>query len=205
MKSVKIEVSDREDRGTRACRRLRKAGKLPVNLYGLGRSVRALTVSMHEMEMLLEAGQTVVELTLGGESQAAIMKDLQWDATGAKIVHADLVRIDRDTPVHVHVPIRYIGNAPAVSGSIVEKLMDSISLEILPLEIPREIVINLGTLAVGDRLTVDSLSLPASAKPFHISGDDTVVVNHIHVEKEAPEAEEGAEPEVIGAKADEED
>ncbi|MEZ6196495.1 MAG: 50S ribosomal protein L25 [Planctomycetota bacterium] len=205
MKTVKIEVVERAEKGTRACRRLRKDGRLPVNLYGLGRALRPLTVSTHEMQMLVDHGQTVVELTLDGKTQAAIMKDLQWDPTGAKLIHADLQRIDAAIPVHVHVPIRYIGTAPAMAGSIVEKQLDSLSLEILPLEIPREVVINLSRVGVGDRVTIGDIELPASAKPFHCHLEDVIVINHIHHEKEetVEEGAEAAEPEVIGKKKDE--
>ncbi|MEE9394680.1 MAG: 50S ribosomal protein L25 [Planctomycetota bacterium] len=203
MKSVKIEVEERTKTGTNASRGLRKQGKLPVNLYGLGRSVRALAVNAHQMTRLMDQGQHVVELTLSGEVQAALVTDLQFDAIGSTILHADLIRVDRDTPVHTNVVIRYIGTAPAVAGSIVEKMMDSIPLEILPLEIPHEFVINLGSLAVDAKLTLGDIELPAGGKIFGAEADAVVVINHIrHEKEEVPADEEGeggsVEPEVIG-------
>lgn len=197
--TAKIEVVEREKVGTRESRRLRKKGRLPINLYGLGRPVRALHMDAHTMQQIVSRGGQIVELTLNDKTQPALMKDFQYDALGQTLQHIDLERIDATHAVHVHIPIRYIGTAPAVAGSIVEKQMDFVPLEILPLEIPREFVINLSKLEVGSHVSLGDLTLPGSGKLWDAHEEDVVVVNHVFREREV-EAEEGetpAEPEVI--------
>ena len=119
---------------------------------------------------------------------------------GSSIVHADFLRIDRDKPVHVYVPIRYIGMAPEVSGSNVEKLLEDIHIETLPLQIPDEFVINLSRLEVGQSITCGDMVMPAGCKLFGHHETDVIVVNHVkHGGGEAAETEgdESVEPEVI--------
>ncbi len=208
MESVKLEVSDRSERGTAAARRLRKEGLLPVNLYGLGREPRAMTMSAHAFEMALEKGHHIVELQQSDKTQVVLIKDVQYDALGSKLVHADLMRIDRDKKVQVNVPVRYIGMAPEVSGSIVEKLLDTIHVEVLPMQIPDEFIINLSELAVGTVVKVTDLDMPEGCAPVGYSDDEPVVMNHIKVQAEPEEGEEGddsVEPEVIGKKSDDGD
>lgn len=207
MEVVKLDVSDRSERGTANARRLRKQGLLPVNLYGLGREPRAMTTSAHELEMALERGHHIVELQQEDKQQAVLIQDVQYDALGSSVLHADLLRIDRDKPVHVHIPIRFIGMAPEVSGSVVDKLLDTVQVEVLPMQIPHEFVINLGEIEVGNAYRVGDLSMAEGCSPFGHNPEDVIVVNHIKVEaevEEGAEGEEGVEPEVIGRKSDDE-
>ena len=105
METPKLDVTDRSDRGSAAARRLRKTGQFPVNLYGLGRDPRAMQASTHAFEMILEGGFHIVELQQSDKKQAVLIQDVQFDALGSKVLHADLMRIDRDKKVHVHVSI----------------------------------------------------------------------------------------------------
>ena len=88
------------------------------------------------MSLLIKRGAHIVELELDGDTQVALIKDVQWDALGSKIVHADFMRIDRDTVVHVYIPVRFLGTAPTVAGSVVDKILEDVQVEVLPLQIP---------------------------------------------------------------------
>ena len=203
MKSVKLDVGERNGLGTAACRRLRAEGRVPLNLYGLDRPTRQLDAPAATLRLLLDRGVHIVDLTLGDKTQAALIKEVQYDAIGVEIMHADLQRVDRDKPVHVYIGMKLIGTAPEVSGSIVEKIITSLQIECLPLEIPDDLVINLSTLAVGSAVKVGDLALPAGAKVIGHHAEDIVIINHVKVVKEeAPVVAEGAaEPELIGKKA----
>lgn len=202
MEEPTLAFAPRTETGSSACRRMRRAGNVPVVLYGAGKEAIQLTVSAHALDRLLHAGVRIVEMTIGNERQVGLIKELQYDALGSKVVHADFMRVDRDTPVHVYVPIRYIGQAPAAAGAVVEKILEDVHVEVLPLRIPKEFVVNLSLLKVGSHLTIGDLGLPEGCKPYHQSLTDTVVTNHVRVEKAAAQPAEGEsiEPEVIGKK-----
>lgn len=209
MESAKLEVTDRSERGTASARRLRKTGQFPVNLYGLGRDPRAMQASAHAFERILEKGFHIVELQQEGKQQVVLIQDIQFDALGSSIVHADLMRIDREKKVHVHVPVRYIGMAPEVAGSVVEKLLDTIQVEVLPMVIPQHFTINLSELEVGSAIRVGEIVMPDGCAAYEHHDGDVVILNHVKVEAEEPETDgeesDSVEPEVIGKKPDDGD
>ena len=203
MDSLQLKVTDREERGTAASRRMRKTGFIPVNLYGLGREPRHMTASQHEAQMMVDKGYHIVELLQDDNRQVVLIQDVQFDALGTTVLHADFLRIDSDKPVNVFVPVRFIGLAPEVSGSVVDKPLEDIGVECLPLGIPDEFVINLSKLDVGDAFRIGDLEMPANCKVHGHLDTDVIVVNHIKVEKAEVEDEDGGvEPEVIGKPAE---
>lgn len=208
METAKLEVFDRNERGTAAARRLRLAGDFPVNLYGLGRDPRAMKASNQSFDRILDMGVRIVELLQEDKKQVVLIKDVQFDALGSKILHADFMRIDSDKVVHVNVPVVFIGLAPSVTDSVVDRVRDHVQLEVLPLEIPREFVVNLSKLEVGSSFTVSDLEMPGDCKLFDHHDDDVIAVNHVksaEEEAEPVDGDESVEPEVIGAKPDDGD
>lgn len=211
MDSVKLEVKDRSEFGTAASRRLRRDGKVPVNLYGLERTPRPMIADQHDLQMLIDRGHHIVELQQEDKQQVVLIQDVQFDALGSTVLHCDFLRIDAEKPVHVFVPVRFIGMAPEVSGSIVEKLREDVQVQVLPLRIPKEFVVNLSHLQVGESVTVADLELPEGCELYDHQPTDVVVVNHMkaHLTEDEPETtDEDAptEPEVIGkGKGEDED
>lgn len=198
MESAKLEVKDRSEMGSAASRRMRRSGVVPVNLYGLERAPRAMVANQHDLERLVEKGYHIVELQQEDKTQVVLIHEVQWDAIGSSILHCDFMRIDRDKPVHVYVPIRFIGMAPEVAGSNVEKVLEDIHVETLPLQIPDEFVINLSRLEVGHTVTCGDLDMPAGCSLYGHQATDVVVVNHVkHGGSEAVVEDETLEPEVI--------
>ena len=210
MESVRLEVKDRQNVGTSVCRRMRNEGKVPVNLYGQGRTPRAMIANAQEVAKFVDKGVHIVELLQEDKDQVVLVQDVQFDALGSQVMHVDFLRIDRNKPVHVYVPVSYIGMAPEVSGSIIEKLIEDIQVECLPLEIPDAFIINLSVIEVGSGVKISELEMPAGAKAIGHNPNDLVVLNHIKKTTEEPEegaeGDESVEPEVIGkSSTDEED
>ena len=79
MEFIKIEVARREAAGTRGSRKIRREGRVPAVLYGLGRDNAALSIGVDVFEDFLKTGSKLVELTLGDKVQQAILKEVQHD------------------------------------------------------------------------------------------------------------------------------
>jgi len=206
MSISKLEVFPREAAGSNAMKRLRGEGFVPGVLYGLKREPRLLQVRDDEMATLLREGNRTVELSLGGQVQTALLKDLQYDHLGDHVIHADFVRVDLAETLRIRVPIRFSGVAKGhTAGGIVEHKLSELEVECLPDRIPDEINVALTDLDVGQSIHVRELELPAGVtSPLD---PETVVVSVSMVaveaeeeEAEAPEAEDGQEPEVIQRK-----
>ena len=91
-------------------------------------------------------------------------------------------------------------------GGVVEQLVHQVELECPAGSIPDKLHVNVNQLKLNDSIKLASLELPEKSKIF---GDPETIVVHCIVPVEKPEEGEAAaaapgEPEVIGAKPEEE-
>jgi large subunit ribosomal protein L25 len=175
-------------------------------LYGHGLEPVALTVSAEHFETAMRHGSRLVDLT-GAVSESAFIRELQWDTWGTNVVHVDFTRISADELVRVEVTIELRGEAPGVKdGGVVDQLVHQIELECPAGTIPDKLHVNVNHLKLNDTITLASLELPEKARVF---GEPETIIVQCIVPVEKPEEGEAAaaapgEPEVIGAKPEEE-
>jgi len=199
-----VEVQKRESTGSREARRLRAQGLIPAVLYGLGGGCEALSVPVDRMEELVRHGAHLVDLAIGGKTQTALLKDVQFDHLGDVVLHVDFSRVKKGAKIRVMLPLEFEGSAKgAAEGGIVEHLRNDIEVECLPHDLPEKIVIDVSALGLGDHLSVKDLALPAGVVAAEEL--DTVVATVTFKgggpEEEVPAEEESlAEPELIRRK-----
>lgn len=202
-----LEVARRESFGKLNNRRLRAEGKLPAVLYGHGKETINLTLTADGLNATLRHGAKLVELK-GAALGQALLHDIQWDAFQQHVLHVDLLRVEAQDRVKVEVDLQVRGEAPGEhEGGVVEQVVHFLEVETDPGHIPDHLHVSINQLHVGESLKVtDILDLPHGAV---VLGDpDQVLVQCVEptvVPEEEVPAEAGAEPEVIGRKAEEEE
>lgn len=207
MKIVTLPVEPREKLGSAESRRLRRAGRLPVNLYGMNREAANLSVDRHAFAMSFERGNRMFELTLNDNTQVCLLKDIQYDALGDTILHADLWRIDDTQPVTIRVALEFVGVPNPVAGAVTDYVTRDVQINCVPRAIPAHLEVNISKLEVGDRIDAKDLALPEGATLVDPPETCIVSFHYLHGGGTAGasegEGEEGsAEPEVIGEKKD---
>ncbi len=201
-----LHVQLRETRGTRNARRERRAGRLPVILYGHGQESISLSVSAEEMEAALRHGARLVKLA-GAVDEQAFVRELQWDTWGKHVLHVDLTRVSEHEKVRVVVAVDLRGEAPGMKqGGVVKQLIHELEIECEATAIPERIYLNINQLGLGQQITLAQVELPAAVVPL-VDPESVVVECHepVVVEEEAPAEAAEAEPEVIGRKKEEEE
>jgi large subunit ribosomal protein L25 len=206
-----LNVETRERLGSRYCRRLRDAGKLPGVVYGHKQEPVSITLNAKQALDLITKGEKVFRLDFPGtkqtdEGQMVLLKDLQFDYLGTNVVHADFARVDLNERVTTRVPLHLIGEAPGLkqAGAILMHPVNEIEVECLVLEIPDSIEVSIGELTVGHSITAADVKLPNAN--MKLVTDPHTIVAQIIVQLEAPTAEATAaaggpaEPEVLTAK-----
>lgn len=199
-----LKVELRQADGKRVARRLRRGGAVPAILYGHGESNMTLTVLADQIAAAVRHGSRVVELQ-GAANEKALIRDLQWDVYGIDILHVDFTRVSEHERIEVKVPVVLRGEAPGIKdGGVVEHLVHEVEIECEALSIPEKLYLSVNDLKVGDALKVGQVQLPAGVTL--LSDPDQIAVQcEVPVEaEEAAPSEAGAEPEVIGRKAEEE-
>ena len=150
-----LELQQRSILGKKV-KRMRRAGVVPVHLYGPGITSRHLQCQGRELiKVLAEAGgNTPVTLTLEGEvdEHLAFVREIQWDPIKGDLFHVDFMRAEATQRVSAEVPVVLYGDSPGARqamGSVVQQLR-SITVEALPLDMPREISFDLTSLIEPD-------------------------------------------------------
>jgi large subunit ribosomal protein L25 len=197
----KLVVEPRTETGSAACRRLRKRGLVPGNVYGHKSPPVAVVVSEDVLAPILKSGSKVVDLEVSGTQDKAVIREVKWDVFGRYVEHFDLLRVDPNERVNVTVPIIIKGTAPGVlGGGMIEQPIHSIVIDCLAYQIPDSIIVRVNALELGQAIHVHELSLPEGSHAHAVA--DAIVV-HIVKAREVAEAAPtsgAAEPELVGKK-----
>jgi len=200
-----LDAKIREVRGTRACRKLRAQGDVPAIVYGHQQEVLAIQVSGEELEEAIRNRTRMFELHIGKAKDSVLLKEVQYDALGSDLVHADFVRVALDEAVTLEVPIQLKGT-PKVEHSVLQQTLGTLEIECLPADIPDAIIVLTANMALGQSIHVREIQPPPGVKI--LSDPETIVaaLTAAAIEEAiqaAPAAEGAGEPEVIGRKPDE--
>ena len=200
-----LNVSVREKTGKRNNRRLRRSGSIPAILYGHGEECVSLTVPADQLNAVIRRGSRMVELQ-GGASESALIRELHWDTYAQYVLHVDFTRVSADERIEVTLTVELRGEAPgAKAGGIVEQVVREINVECLASAIPEKLTLRIGTLELDSSLTAVDIERIEGVKLLIA---DKTTIAHCVTPTDAPDEEatvaSGAEPEVIGRKAEEE-
>ena len=200
-----LKASIRSERGSRKAQAMRAQGLIPAVIYGHGEEVVSVTLNEHDIDLAIHHGQRLVELDVEGKEENALIKDVQWDTFGQKVLHVDLTRVDLNELVEVTVPILLRGTpAGADEGGVLRQITAEVKIECMVRAIPEDIRAFVGELNVGDSLYLRDLELPEGATL--VDDEGTILCNVVIIAEEveeAPEEEGGDQPEVIGETTEE--
>ncbi len=222
MSSATLKIEKRDGRGKNEARRPRASGRIPAVLYGAekGKAVEIAVDPKALMRILhSETGVNTLigleGLSGGARDTRVLVKEYQLDPIGHKLLHADFYQVAMDKALTVTVPVVLKGEARGVKqqGGIVDFVNREVEIEVLPGDIPENIVVDISELMLNQGVRVRDLQTEG-AKWKPISDADMMIVHVVtlKVEEEAPAAAEAAaapaaaaEPEVIKkGKADKE-
>ena len=203
-----LKTEERTETGTKRTRRLRRAGFTPAVLYGDGSGeTLSLTIPTRDVDAAMRAGSQVVRLE-GKVTDDALIREIQWDAFGAHILHMDLTRINLKESITVTLSVETVGDAPGLKeGGYVKLMRQDLEIECPANVLPDKIVVNINSLELLQSITAGELELPEGAR-FLCDPSDVIVQCIVPTEIEEDEAEVGegsAEPEVIGRQPDDEE
>ncbi|HEX9505519.1 MAG TPA: 50S ribosomal protein L25 [Acidimicrobiia bacterium] len=202
MPDITLATEKRTELGSRPAGRLRRQGKVPAVVYGLGTDSVPVTVPSRELQHILagESGaNTLIALDVDGESVLTLARQIHRHPTRGELVHVDFIRIRRDVAVSAEIPLHLVGEPTGVrDGGLLEQLMFHLTIEAMPGNIPVAIEIDVAALAIGDQLHVSDIPLAAGVAAQ--AEGDTVVVQ-IAAPRIATEAGEGEAAEGEGQAA----
>lgn len=114
---------------------IRASKKIPAVVYG--HKFAPKTVSLDYSEFLKTyrvAGNThIIKLSIDGKNQDVLVHEVQFHPVTWDFQHIDFMAIDAKEKIHVNIPLKLIGNSPAVrEGWIVDQLIDEVEVKCFP-------------------------------------------------------------------------
>ena len=207
MATMQLAASVREKVGKEAVKKVRRAGFVPVSLYGHGMKALSLQVGAKDLYAALrtKAGENVVlNLQVEGvklKESICLIKEIQQNPVSENIDHVDLIVISMTQKIDVKVPLVALHSldAPGVKeGGVLDLIHHEVMVECLPTAIPDRIEVDVKAMKIGDTIHAKDLKLPEGVK-CKFDAEDVIVALHPPM-KEAVATEEAglaAEPEVI--------
>ena len=187
-----LQAEKREGRGKNEARRLRAQGRIPAVVYGAEKG-KAVEIAVDPKVLLRilhsESGvNTLIGLQLDGGDTRVLVKEYQLDPIDHKLLHADFYQVAMDKAIIVTVPIVLKGEAKGVKqqAGIVDFVNRDIEIEVLPGDIPENIVVDISELMLHEGLRVRDLKVEG-AKWKAISEPDTMIVHVVTPKAEEPE------------------
>ena len=205
--------------GTSLVRRLRKEGDVPAILYGGNKENLSIAINhdvlFHSLEREDFSSQ-VITINTDGNKEQAILRDVQRHPHKINIMHADFMRIDKNKPIQMSLPIHFIGEEECagvrLGGGLISHLMNEVEITCLPKDLPESIELDVTELKLGESLYLSDIKLPEDVQFTAFTHGDIeehnnaiVSVQAPRVEAEVDEDEESAETEVVASDAESED
>lgn len=168
---TKIKAQLRNDKDNAG--RIRKAGGVPAVIYGHKVKNANLTVDGKSFTNIYrKAGETtVLDLQIEGENadRNVLIHDVAVDPIRGQITHVDFYEVKKGEKIKTHIPLAFVGEAPAVKtdGGVLVKNIYKVEIEALPKDLPHEITVDISKLvSFSDTITIADLVVSEGVKIF---------------------------------------
>jgi large subunit ribosomal protein L25 len=174
----------RSEQGSSASRRLRRAGRVPAVVYGVGTQAASIELDHNSIYHALrkeEFHSSILDLDVAGAVEKVLLRAVQWHPYKQQVMHVDFQRVNEKQAIHVKVPLHFINaeTSPAVKvgGAIINHVMNELDINVLPADLPQFIEVDLAALELGQSIHLSELKLPQGVTlPNHGNEEDPAVV-----------------------------
>jgi large subunit ribosomal protein L25 len=196
-----VEVSPRDQFGSRNTRRLRRTGQVPGIVYGTPEGdVIAFSAEARELRRILVGAGALIDLKVDGDARPVIVKDMQFHPVRGELIHIDFVqvRLDEKIQTQVAVHVEGVDDAPGVKeGGVLEQATHQLNIEALPTAIPDAIVADVSGLGIAETLHLSAVT-PPEGVTFLDDLEETIIATIVVPTEEPAEPEVEEEAGVVG-------
>lgn len=212
MKEFSLTAQMRDNAGVKGkLSQMRKSGLIPAVIYGASKTPAHVSVSEKELLVILKGGRNaIIKIKYGSAQEDVLLKEIQKHVVTGRIIHLDFHRISLTDKVEVKVPLKFTGEAYGVKtqGGIIEHNLREINIKCLPADLPKELVVDITALHIGNSIRVKDLKYDK----IEIKEDLEHIIASVIAAKEeevatpaAAQAEAGKEPELVATKGKKEE
>ncbi len=154
----KLDISSRNETGTKESKIERKKGFVPGVLYYSGEEAVSILIEKSILLRAMNSGQRIFEINQDGESQYTMLKQVQYHPVTDEVIHVDLMRVRRSEKMTISVPIVLVGDAIGVKeGGILSQSLTQVEISCYPTDVPEKIDLKIDGLELNSALSVGDI------------------------------------------------
>ena len=155
--SIQLTAEIRTTVGKGASRRLRRLdNKVPGIIYGGEKEPQKITLHGNQLSKAMQQESfysQILDVSVGGQSEQAVVRDVQRDPASERVQHIDFQRVDASREVTVSVPLHYINEEACIGvktqgGTLTRNLVE-VEVSCLPVNLPEFIEVDMLDVAAG--------------------------------------------------------
>ena len=176
--TLTAETHERAGKG--ASRELRRNGRVPAVVYGGNEDPLMIHVEEKLLMKQLMTGvflNSVVMIEVGGKTIRTLPKDVAFHPVKDRPIHADFLRVSKDTKVQVGVPVLFANEekSPGLKrGGVLNVVRHELELICEADKIPDDITIDVTGFDVGESIHISHVTLPKGVESAITDRDFTI-------------------------------
>ena len=154
----KLDISNRNQTGTKKSKIARKKGFVPGVLYYSGEQAISISIERSILLRAMNSGQRIFEISQDGDSQYTMLKQVQYHPVTDEVIHIDLMRVRRSEKMTISVPVVLVGDAIGVKeGGILSQSLTQVEISCYPTDVPEQINLKIDGLELNSTLSVGDI------------------------------------------------
>tara|TARA_B100000989_G_scaffold253098_1_gene201437 strand:- start:2475 stop:3137 length:663 start_codon:yes stop_codon:yes gene_type:complete len=154
----KLDISNRNQIGTKKSKIARKKGFVPGVLYYSGEQAISISIERSTLLRAMNSGQRIFEISQDGDSQYTMLKQVQYHPVTDEVIHIDLMRVRRSEKMTISVPVVLVGDAIGVKeGGILSQSLTQVEISCYPTDVPEQINLKIDGLELNSTLSVGDI------------------------------------------------
>jgi large subunit ribosomal protein L25 len=199
-----LSLTARDPEGSRATRRLRRAGNVPGVIYGGDGEPSHFAVDARILRNTLARSGAILDIALdGGTTAPVLVKDVQRHPVRGDIMHVDFLRVNMNEAIQTTVVIDLVGaevSPGVVEGGVLSQETREVTIEALPGDIPETIQHDVSAMEINSTLTLSAITAPKGVT-FVDDLEETVIASIMPPTVEKAEDEIETETALVGDEA----
>ena len=143
-----LKARKRPKLGSRHARNVRRDGHIPATIQPDARKSEHLDIAIDEVEFLAARRHHVhlFDIDVEGSTETAVVRELQWDTFGERILHIEFKRVQRGVKTEAEVELEFVGHP---KHGVVNHLVGHVTILADPTLIPDNLEVRVGELEEG--------------------------------------------------------
>ncbi len=185
---MKVIAEMRNEMGSGASRRLRRAAKVPGIVYGGEAKPVQVALDHNPLYHSLRVEgfhSSILDMEIDGKTHQVVLRDVQWHPYKPQVLHVDFQRVAADEKITMKVPFHFKNQeiSPAVkeSKAVVNHVLTEIEVSCLPADLPSFLEVDLSSITLEQSLHLSAVTMPKGVTPVVPTGSDPVIATAVMV------------------------